>query len=244
MKVLVSGYTGKMGQIVLDTFGKKHEIVAKVAIDGGNEAHCYKSFEEVSEEVDVVVDFSHHAGTQALMQYCRSHQVPVVVCTTGQSEEEKQMIREAGKQIPVFFSANMSLGVAVLCDLVKKAVAMFPDADVEILEVHHNRKIDVPSGTALMIANTIKEVRPNATFNVGRGNGKRAKEEIGISSLRMGNEVGTHEIYIHTENECITLRHNAYSRGVFADGALQAAEYLVQQKPGVYTMQDMIGNAE
>ncbi len=242
MKILLHGYTGKMGQMVQEVIEShpEHEIVAYVAVDGTDDENHYTSFDKVTQTPDVVVDFSHHAATKSLMDYCTSHTLPVVVCTTGQTEEEKTIIHEAAKSIPVFFSANMSLGIAVLCDLVKKAAVMFPDADIEVLEVHHNRKIDVPSGTALLIADAIKSVRPNATYNIGRQGGKRTKEEIGISSLRMGNEVGTHEIYIHTETECITIKHQAFTRAVFADGALSAMEFIATQQPGLYTMNEMI----
>jgi 4-hydroxy-tetrahydrodipicolinate reductase len=153
------------------------------------------------------------------------------------------MIMHASKEIPVFNSANMSLGIAVLSDLAKRAAALFPDADIEIVEKHHNQKLDVPSGTALALANSIKEVRADATYNVGRHeNGKRTKQEIGIHSLRMGNEVGTHEIYINNGNECLTLTHEANSRAVFAAGALKAAQYLLNKQPGLYTMKELIGD--
>jgi len=144
--------------------------------------------------------------------------------------------------IPVFHSANMSVGVALLCKLVSEAVGMFPDADVEIIEKHHNRKLDAPSGTALMIAKSIQEVRTEATLNLGRsGSAKRAKEEIGIHAVRIGNEVGTHEVLISNGNETITLRHEAENRALFAQGALKAASFLVEQKPGYYTMKDLVG---
>ncbi len=242
MKILLHGYTGKMGQIVKELIEThpEHQIVAYVAMDGIDDETHYTSFANVSQTPDVLIDFSHHAATKNVIDYCTTNHVPAVICTTGQTEEEKQMIQDASQQIPIFFSANMSLGIAVLCDLVKKAASMFPEADIEVLEVHHNRKIDVPSGTALLLANAIKTVRPKATFNIGRQGGKRTKEEIGISSLRMGNEIGTHEIYIHTETECITLKHQAYTRAVFADGAYSAMEFLVKQKPGLYTMNEMI----
>ena len=135
----------------------------------------------------------------------------------------------------------MSLGIAVLTDLVKKAVIMFPEADVEIVEMHHNRKLDVPSGTALMLADAVKSQRPDAVYNIGRPEGgKRDPKEIGIHSLRMGNEVGTHTVYINTGNEVLTLTHQAESRAVFADGALKAAEFLIQQQPGLYGMKEML----
>ena len=145
----------------------------------------------------------------------------------------------------MFFAANFSLGIAVLCDLAKRAAAMFPDADIEIVEMHHNQKLDVPSGTALALANSIASVRPEAEFVIGRHeNGKRQKQQIGIHSLRLGSEAGTHEILISTGKETLTLRHEAKDRSLFADGAMQAAQFLVGKPAGLYTMQDLINQEE
>lgn len=241
MRILLSGYTGRMGAMVQEAV-KEDEIVSFVSIDGKEEGNEHTSFDTVNEDIDVVIDFSHHANTKPLMDFCMKNHIPCVVCTTGQTEEEKEMIRSASKEIPVFFSANMSMGIAALCQLVQKAAALFPNADIEIVETHHNRKLDVPSGTALMIANDIKEVLPEKYFNIGRHtNGKRDPNEIGIHSLRMGNECGTHSVYIHTDNECLTLTHETESRAVFADGALAAAKYLITKPSGLYTMKDLAG---
>ncbi len=245
MKIILHGYTGRMGHMVQELLkgSEENTIVAKVAADAGKEASCYQSLNDFTGEADVVIDFSNHAATNDLLAYCTKRKLPVVICTTGQTDEEKNMIMHASKEIPVFNSANMSLGIAVLSDLAKRAAALFPDADIEIVEKHHNQKLDVPSGTALALANSIKEVRADATFNVGRHeNGKRTKQEIGIHSLRMGNEVGTHEIYINNGNECLTLTHEANSRAVFAAGALKAAQYLLNKQPGLYTMKELIGD--
>lgn len=244
MKIILHGYTGRMGHMVQELLKDNLEntIVAKVAADAKEETFCYKSLNDFTGEADAVVDFSNHAATNNLLTYCIRRKLPVVLCTTGQSEEEKDMIMHASKEIPVFYSANMSLGIAVLSDLAKRAAALFPNADIEIVEKHHNQKLDVPSGTALALASTIKEVRKDSTFNVGRHeNGKRAKQEIGIHSLRMGKEVGTHEIYINNGNECLTLIHEANSRAVFAEGAMKAAQYLLNKQPGLYTMKELVG---
>lgn len=244
MKIILHGYTGRMGNMVQELLKDNLEntIVAKVAADAKEETFCYKSLNDFTGEADIVIDFSNHAATNNLLTYCIRRKLPVVLCTTGQSEEEKDMIMHASKEIPVFYSANMSLGIAVLSNLAKRAAALFPNADIEIVEKHHNQKLDVPSGTALALANTIKEVRKDSTFNVGRHeNGKRTKQEIGIHSLRMGNEVGTHEIYINNGNECLTLIHEANSRAVFAEGAMKAAQYLLNKQPGLYTMKELVG---
>ena len=245
MKIILHGYTGKMGGIVIESCRKdpELEIVSMAAADCPEETGiCHRELSSCTEEADIVIDFSSHLATKELLDFCVSRNLPLVLCTTGQTEEEKKMIAEAASRIPLFFSANFSLGIAVLADLAKKAAAMFPDADIEILEKHHNRKADAPSGTALLLADEIRSVRTDAVYRMPRGNGKREKNEIGISSLRMGNEVGTHEIYINTGNECLTLTHQAYSRAVFADGALKAAAWLLGRDAGLYTMKDMVGN--
>ena len=165
----------------------------------------------------------------------------MVLATTGQTEEEKDRIRQAARNIPVFLAANYSLGIAVLTDLVKRAAALYPDAEIEIVEQHHDRKLDAPSGTALSLFNAVQEVRPAATANCGRsGQGKRTVDEVGIHAIRMGNIVGVHEVMIGTQNERITLKHEAFSRGVFAEGSLKAAAYIIGKKPGIYDMKDLI----
>lgn len=142
----------------------------------------------------------------------------------------------------MFFSANMSIGVAVLADLARRAAAALPDADIEIVEIHHNQKLDVPSGTALMLAKRIQSARPDSTLLIGRSeNGRRTAQEIGIHSIRLGNEVGTHEILISTGNEVLTLKHEAKNRTLFADGALAAAAWLIGKPAGLYSMQDIMG---
>ena len=245
MRILLNGYTGKMGQMVIDAVASRpdDEITAFVSVDNtSEEPGHFNSFADVDTEADVAIDFSHHSGIEPLISYCLFKGIPAVICTTGFTEREKEIIEDAAYEIPVFFSANMSVGIAVLKDLVKSAVKAFPDADIEIVEKHHNQKLDVPSGTALILADTVKEVRENAVYNVGRHeNGKRTPEEIGIHSLRMGNEVGTHEVYINTGNECLVLTHEANSRAVFADGALKAAEFLIGKPAGLYDMKDLLG---
>ena len=164
-----------------------------------------------------------------------------MVATTGHTPEELSAIRDAAKQIPVFHSGNMSLGIALLAQLVRQATAVFPDADVEIVESHHNQKLDVPSGTALMLARAVQDARPEAQMLVGRHeNGKRTKEEIGIHSIRMGNTVGIHEVIINTGTQVITLKHEAQDRALFAEGALAAAEFLISQAPGLYNMDNIV----
>ena len=242
MQIVLNGANGRMGQIVAQRVeqGGAHAIAAKVdwsyaAGDGYSELAQYEG------PADVVIDFSSHSATQAVTEYCVSRGLPVVIATTGQTDAELDMIRAAAKAVPVFLSGNMSIGVAVLADLAKRAAAMFPQADIEIIERHHNQKVDVPSGTALLLARRIQEARPEAELLVGRHeNGKRTPREIGIHSLRYGNEVGTHEVVVAAGSETLTLKHEAEDRALFADGALAAAAFLAGREPGLYDMKDIV----
>ena len=201
----------------------------------------YSELKQYEGPADVVIDFSSHAATQAVTEYCVSRGLPVVIATTGQTDEELDMIRAAAKAVPVFLSGNMSIGVAVLADLARRAAAMFPEADIEIIERHHNQKLDVPSGTALLLARRIQEARPDSELLIGRHeNGKRTRREIGIHSLRYGNEVGIHEIIIAAGGETLTLKHEAEDRSLFANGALAAAVFLMGRAPGLYDMRNII----
>ena len=246
MKILVHGSTGRMGKILCELLRAGYsglELAARVSPEETSDpANCiYASLAEVDCEVDGVVDFSHHTAIGGLMDFCVAKNLPVVVATTGQTPEEKAIISDASKKIPVFFSANMSIGVALLADLAKRAAAVFPNANIEIVEKHHNQKLDVPSGTALLLAHRMQEVLTDSVLLVGRHeNGKRTAKEIGIHSLRLGNEVGTHEIIIATGTETITLKHEAENRSLFADGALAAAKFLEGKAAGLYSMQDII----
>lgn len=239
MKAVLCGANGAMGKLIGGILGQ--DVVGKVSIDGENGV-C-KTFDQLGPvEADVVIDFSHHTAVADVLAYAKKIGAAAVIGTTGHTEEEKAMIYQAAKEIPVFFSGNMSLGIAVLCRLAKEAASYFPDADIEIVEVHHNRKVDAPSGTALMLFNAVKEARPQAVANCGRsGEGKRTKEEVGISSLRMGNVVGIHEVHIHTGTQCLTLKHEAVTRAMLADGAVDAARFMVGKSKGLYNMEDILG---
>ena len=203
MRAVICGANGAMGRLICDIFGD--EVVGKVSIDGENGVP--KTFEELGAvEADVVVDFSHHTAIASVLAYAKRIGAAAVIGTTGHTDEEKAMIYAAAEESPVFYAGNVSLGIAVLCRLVKQAASYFPDADIEIVEIHHTRKVDAPSGTAHMLFNAIKEVRPNAYENCGRaGEGKRTKDEIGVHALRMGNVVGIHEVHINTGNQKLLL---------------------------------------
>ncbi len=193
-------------------------------------------------DADVIVDFSHHSLTAELLAYAVEHHIPAVIATTGHTEEEKAAITAAAEQIPVFFAANFSLGVALLIDTARQVAAALPEAEIEIIEKHHDRKLDAPSGTALAIADALCRVRPEAALVTGRsGYGKRTPQEIGIHAVRMGNIVGEHEVIIGTPNQTITLKHEAHDRAIFAEGALAAAAFLVQRSEArVYGMTDLV----
>lgn len=238
MRAILCGANGAMGKLIAQSLGS--EVVGRVSIDGEN--GVARTFDELgSVPADVVIDFSHHTAAADVLRYAKANGCAAVIGTTGHTPEERQLIFDAAKEIPVFYSGNMSLGIAVLCRLAKQAAACFPDADIEIVEVHHNRKVDAPSGTAHMLFNAIKEVRPDAVEHCGRsGEGKRAKEEIGISSLRMGNVVGIHEVHICTETQTLTLRHEAATRAMLAEGAADAARFMVGKGKGLYTMEDLL----
>ncbi len=246
MKILINGIGGRMGveikKMALEGYrGAKVAAgvdITPMSLEG---IPTYTDIYEVKEDFDVIVDFSHHTATKKLLEYAAEKNKPVVLCTTGHDETEKGYIADAAKKIPLFHSANMSLGVALLCELAKTAAKTFPDADIEIIEKHHNRKLDAPSGTALMLARSIQKIRENAFFVFGRqGQAKREPNEIGIHAIRMGNIVGEHEVIVGTDTQTITLKHEAHSRALFAEGAIAAADFMKEKPAGLYDMNSMI----
>jgi 4-hydroxy-tetrahydrodipicolinate reductase len=245
MKILLNGICGRMGREVEKLILSGYHGAVLV---GGVDLNCteasvpvFHDFDSVNVDFDCIIDFSFHTSAEALCEFAKKANKPIVIATTGHTDEEKKIIEDTSKIVPVFYSANMSLGIALLAELARIAVKTFPDADIEIVEKHHNRKADAPSGTALMLANVIKKVREKSVFVLGRnGQGKRQKDEIGIHAIRMGNIVGEHEIIIGTDTQTITLKHEAASRSLFAEGAVAAAEFTVGCKPGLYDMNSLI----
>lgn len=245
MRVIVNGAGGRMGTALCAMIEDRDEfeLAAKASMEFETDAvnSVFNTIGEFSGDADVIIDFSSHLATKALCTYAVEKKIPLIICATGQTDEENALIAKTAKAVPIFKSGNMSLGVALTAKLAKTAASFFPDADIEIVEKHHNQKLDVPSGTALMIADAVREVLPAATYNIGRHeNGKRPKGEIGIHSLRLGNEVGTHEVIIATGNQTITIKHESENRVLFADGALYAAKFLVEKGPGLYDMNDIM----
>lgn len=246
MKIIVNGVKGRMGQEVarlLSEGFRGAELAAGVDIhpEGAGRYPVFEKLSDYAGEADCVVDFSHYLATDSLLDYCVLRSLPVVIATTGHTAAELSMIRQAAGKIPVFHSANMSLGVALLASLARTAARTMPGANIEIVEKHHNRKLDVPSGTALLIAREIQQERPDSEILVGRHeNGKRPEKEIGIHSLRLGNIVGEHEVILATDTQVITLKHEAQSRSLFAEGAIEAAGFLIGKAPGLYDMKDLV----
>lgn len=238
MKLIINGSNGRMGKILTSLAKSEGEnIVALVDVNEGE----YSSLNDFSGEADCVIDFSSHKATPEITAYCVKRHIPVLIAATAQTEDELALIHDAAKTIPVFLSPNMSIGVALLADMAERVAKVFGECDIELVEAHHNQKLDVPSGTALMLANRLQEAREGLTYNIGRHeDGKRTQSEIGIHSLRYGSEVGTHEVIFSNGLETITLRHDAKDRALFAKGALTAARWLIGKPAGLYGMRDML----
>ena len=243
LKIIVNGACGRMGKELIRLIGEDENLVLLASVDKfASEDGIYKNLCDVKEKGDIIIDFSNHESCAELCGYAKDTRTALVVATTGHTDKEKEIISDTAKVVPVFYSANMSLGVALLAELAKKTAALFPNADIEIIEKHHNRKLDAPSGTALLLAEKIKTVRENALFKLGRsGNAKRETNEIGIHAVRAGNIVGEHEIIVCTDSQTITLKHEAHTRALFAEGAIAAAKFLSGVKDaGLYNMNAML----
>ena len=247
INVLINGANGRMGRKVYEACEITSDVKAVCGVDLIENKNnpvfpIYNSFSEVNEGVDVIIDFSAPASLPAILEYAISNDKCAVLCATGYTAEDIEKINEASKKIAIFRSANMSLGVNVLIDLVKKAATALDGFDIEIIEKHHNQKVDAPSGTALMLADAIKEEQPEKFYVNGREGqvGKRDKNEIGIHAIRGGNIVGEHDVIYAGNFETITLSHQATDRSVFANGAVKAAKYIATKKVGLFNMSDMI----
>lgn len=248
LNILLCGCGGRMGAALGEAAKAAGDrIVAGIDINpiAANPYPVYTSIEEFSGKADVIVDFSHHSALSGLLAYAERTATPIVVCTTGHSEEELTEMKAASLRVPVFFSRNMSLGINLLMALCRKAATMLgADFDVEIIEKHHNKKLDAPSGTALMLADAVKSAdesieRPYVFDRTGVRR-ERARGEIGISAVRGGTIVGEHEVMFCGKDEIVTLSHSAASREVFATGALRAAHFMCGKPAGFYNMDDVI----
>ena len=244
------GANGRMGKVIsgLVAADPDAEIVAGVDIAPGDAAYpIYTDLADVKEEADVVIDFSTAKIVDHLLDAAAAKKLPVVLCTTGLSEEQLENVRKMSREIPILKSANMSLGINTLTGLLKSATKVFGNAgfDIEIVERHHNQKLDAPSGTAIMLADAINDAAGGQyeyVYDRSDRREKRGKKELGISAVRGGTIPGTHEIIFAGPDEVIELRHVAYSRSIFGNGALSAAKYLAGRKPGMYDMNDVIAS--
>ena len=250
VKIIMHGCNGHMGQVISGLVEKDPdaEIVAgiDVADQGKNRYPVYTNMEECQVEADALIDFSSAKATDALLAYCEKRKLPVVLCTTGLSEEQLKSLEEASSQVAVLRSANMSLGINMLMKILQDAAKILVPAgfDIEIVEKHHNRKLDAPSGTALALADAINDGVLGGEYEYkydrSQDHKKREKKEIGISAVRGGTIVGDHDVIFAGTDEVITFSHTAYSRAIFGKGAIQAAKYLAGKPAGFYHMSDVI----
>lgn len=247
-KIILSGCFGKMGSVISNCVENRKdcEIVAGVDINAGSAAYpVFKSFTDIiGINADVIIDFSHPSVLNGLLAYTAQHKLPAVVATTGLTEEQVAQIQNCSKSVPMFFSANMSIGVNLISELAAKAAHILEGSfDIEIVEMHHNQKIDAPSGTALMLAESVSEVlaeSPKYEFDRHSKRMKRSKNEIGIHSVRGGTIVGEHEVIFAGLDEVITISHSARSKDLFAVGALNAAMFICGKPAGMYSMKQLV----
>ncbi len=247
LRVLISGINGKMGQIVKNIVNKDLDSKVFGGIDiieqSSEEYNVYSDPFKFEDIPDVIIDFSLPNATMNLLDYAKKKRVPLVIATTGFNEEQLKIIKDYSKYIPIFQSANMSYEINLLAHILKQVTPLLDDSNIEIVETHHNRKIDSPSGTAILLADKINESVDNKLFyefNRHDKHEKRAKNEIGFSSIRGGNIVGEHSVLYFSENETLEFKHTAYDRSVFAKGALKAAKFIITKESGLYNMDDLM----
>lgn len=249
LKIGLCGCNGRMGKVITDIVSKKESMKIVAGFDAYTEKLAdypvYADPQEFTGACDVIIDFSNPTSLDSLLTYCKAHKTPIVICTTGHSKKQLTEMRAASAEIPVFRSGNMSIGINLMMDLLRKCGAVLGDGyDVEITEKHHNQKLDAPSGTALMLADAVNESLPYEAeycYNRHDRREKRPAHEIGIHTIRGGTIVGEHEVLFAGRDELIEIRHVALSREVFAVGAVDAAAYLGSQtQPGMYDMSDVI----
>ncbi len=247
LKAILVGASGKMGKNIAECALDNNDIKIVAGVDKFNHGAnfpIFPTFSEVNVEADVIIDFSNPALLEDLLSFATAKNIPVVIATTGYNDAQIEQIKETSKKIPVFFTFNMSLGVNLLCSLAKKAANILGEGfDIEIIEKHHNQKIDAPSGTAIMLANAVNSVFDDKlTYEYDRHSkrAKRPKNEIGIHSVRGGTIVGEHDVIFAGRDEVITLSHAAHSKQVFAVGSLRAAKFIADKPCGMYDMNDIL----
>ena len=245
LRIIINGYSGSMGKVLTKCANEDSEleIVCGASKDDLDVPFkTYHKMSEVEELADVIIDFSHHSTIEDTLSYAIKTKTPIVIATTGFNDEELTKIKKASNIVPIFHSSNMSLGVNVLVKLVKEAAKSLNGFDIEIIEKHHNKKLDAPSGTAVMIANGVKEVLPDSEYIYGRHgrSDKRSSNEIGIHAIRGGTIVGEHTTIFAGHDEVVEIKHSAQSKDIFAKGAIAAAKFLVKQEAGYYNMNNML----
>ncbi|MBR0278033.1 MAG: 4-hydroxy-tetrahydrodipicolinate reductase [Clostridia bacterium] len=248
IKIIMNGCNGKMGQVISKLISEADDMEIICGIDINNNVKntypVYPSISDFEGQADVIIDFSHPSTLSSVLQYAQSKKTPAIIATTGLSAEQKDEIKNASQDVAMFFSANMSLGINLIIDLVSKAAKILEENfDIEIIEKHHNQKIDAPSGTALAIADAISasvKIEPEYTYDRHSVRKKRGKNEIGIHSLRGGTIVGEHAVIFAGQDEIIEIKHQATSKEIFAVGAVRAAKFIAGKKPGLYSMNDLI----
>lgn len=246
MKVIISGFTGAMGNTLVKLIEESFfdiEIVAGVSNKSRGECKFpeYKSFYKIKEKADVIIDFSHHILTKDMVKYASSTKTKVVIATTGHTEDELAKIHNLSKKVAVIYSGNYSLGINVLVELVNKASEFLSGYDIEVIEKHHNNKIDSPSGTAKMLVDAVYNVKDYDRIYGRHGDGKREDREIGIHAVRGGTIVGEHEVIFAGDDEIIEIKHTALSKRMFANGAIKAALWLKDKPAKLYSMKDVLG---
>lgn len=245
LRIIINGYSGSMGKVLTKCANEDSEleiVCGSSKDDLDVPFKTYHKMSEVEELADVIIDFSHHSTIDDTLSYAIKTKTPLVIATTGFNDEELEKIKESSNIIPIFHSSNMSLGVNVLVKLVKEAAKSLNGFDIEIIEKHHNKKLDAPSGTAVMIANGVKEVLPDSEYIYGRHgrSDKRSSNEIGIHAIRGGTIVGEHTTIFAGHDEVVEIKHSAQSKDIFAKGAIAAAKFLVKQEAGYYNMNNML----
>ncbi len=249
VKVIMHGCNGKMGQMITGLIAADEETEIVAGIDAYGEIKnpypVFRSTTECDVEADAVIDFSNSVAIDGLLEFCVAKKIPCVLCTTGLSPEQIEKVNEASKQVAILRSANMSLGINMLLKLLKEATGILAPAgfDIEIVEKHHNQKLDAPSGTALALADSINEELDNSykyVYDRSQIREKRTRKEIGISAVRGGTIVGDHDVIFAGADEVITFSHRAYSKAVFGKGAIQAAKFLAGKPAGMYDMSDVV----
>ena len=243
VKVLINGCNGKMGQVLSERIRDTQDIEVLCGVDkidtGDNNYPVFTDIHSINLIPDVIIDFSIPVATFPILDFAKKNNIPIVIATTGFTEKEEEKIKEISKNLPIFKSSNMSYEINLMSKIVASLAKKLPESDIEIVETHHNRKVDAPSGTALILADSINEACNNEFEYEYNRHAKRTKNEIGIHSLRGGTEAGKHTVIFFGNNESLEITHNVTSRSGFADGAIKAANFIIHKDNGLYSMNDL-----